>query len=410
MSQRVLLVTINYRPELTGIGKYTGEMAEWLVSRGCEVRVVTAPPYYPAWKVNEGYSAAWYQREAVGGVEVLRCPLWVPGKVSGIKRVLHLASFAITSFFPIVWGGVRWRPDLVLVIEPPLFAAPAAWLAARLGRAVAWLHVQDFEVDAAFDLGILRSELLRRWVLALERLLLSRFDRVSSISERMVDRLVRKGVDPEKRKMFPNWVELDRVFPLQEISPLRREWGYSSQDVVVLYSGNMGEKQGLEILLETASRLKARTNIHWVLCGEGAARARLEAQARGMEKVRFLPLQPIDRLNELLNAADIHVLPQRADAADLVLPSKVTNMMASGRPVVATAASGTQLAELVEGCGHVVAPGDSLALAGAIEKLADDPDGRQRMGAEARVRAERLWDKQRILEQQFGEWLPCLGG
>lgn len=400
-ARRILLVAINYWPELTGIGKYTGEMAEWLAGRGFDVRVITAPPYYPAWRVSPGYSAWRYRRERIGGVDVFRCPVWVPARPSGLKRILHLASFALATLPVALWSGLRWRPGTVFVVEPPLFCAPGALLAAWFARGRAWLHVQDFEVDAAFDLGILRSPRLRRWVLAGERWLMRRFDRVSTISERMLDRLEDKGVPASCRALFPNWVELDRVYPQSSPSPLRREWELKDSDLVILYSGNMGEKQGLEVLIEAAERLRSRSDIRFLLCGDGAARARLEQLAEGLGNVVFKPLQPSERLNDLLNLADIHVLPQRADAADLVLPSKLTNMLASGRPVVATASPGTQVAELVEGCGMVVPPGDGGALADALARLSAEAERRHSLGRGARELACRLWGKDRLLSQAF---------
>ncbi len=398
---KVLLVTLNYWPDLTGIGKYSGEMAEWLAAQGDEVRVVTAPPYYPAWQVNPEYSAWRYRREQVAGVDVWRCPLYVPARPTGLKRILHLASFALSSLPLLLWSGLRWRPDVVFVVEPPLFCAPAALLAARLGGGRSWLHVQDFEVDAAFDLGILKSRRLRDWVLAGERWLMRRFDRVSTISERMLERLAHKGVVAERRVLFPNWVELDRITPLQTVSPLRREWGFSDADVVVLYSGNMGEKQGLEVLIEAARQLGGETRLRFVLCGDGAARPRLEAAAAGLPNIVFKPLQPLELLNDLLGLADIHALPQRADAEDLVLPSKLTNMLASGRPVVATVGASTQVAEIVKSCGIVVPPGDPAALAGALGELAQAAEKRHALGIEARHMAEQLWDKERLLNCAF---------
>lgn len=400
-ARRVLLVAINYWPELTGIGKYTGEMAEWLAGRGIDVRVITAPPYYPAWQVDVGYSAWRYRRERAAGVDVWRCPLWVPAQPSGLKRILHLGSFALTTLPAVLWSGWRWRPDEIFVVEPPLFCAPAALLAARLAGGRAWLHVQDFEVDAAFELGILRSARLRRWVLAAECWLMQRFDRVSTISERMLERLETKGVPPERRMLFPNWVELDRIVPGTGPSPLRHEWGLSDTDIVVLYSGNMGEKQGLEILLEAARQLGEASRIRFVLCGSGAALPRLERLAEGCANVLFKPLQPYEKLNDLLALADIHALPQRADAADLVLPSKLTNMLASGRPVVATASAGTQVAALVRDCGIVVAPGDAAALVQALVTLADSAELRSSLGRVGRALAERLWEKDRLLSEAF---------
>lgn len=399
--RRLLLVSINYLPEMTGIGKYSGEMAEWLASRGVEVEVVTAPPYYPAWKVSPEYSSFLYRRERINGVGITRCPLWVPARPSGLKRILHLASFALSAFPVIVWKAVRMRPDIVFVVEPPLFCAPSALLAAGLGGAQSWLHVQDFEVDAAFDLGVLKARWLRKLVLKTESWLMRRFARVTTISERMLERLGHKSVEPQRTGLLPNWVELDRIFPQSGVSSLRNEWGISDSDIVVLYSGNMGEKQGLHILVEVARELSDSTDLVFVLCGDGAAKPRLVELASEMGNVQFRPLQPLEKLNDLLNLADIHVLPQRADAADLVLPSKLTNMLASGRPVVATAGIGTQVFEIVSACGIVVPPGSSSALVEAIVRLANSEQERQRLGVRARSIAVDEWGKESVLSQAF---------
>ncbi|MDR3631660.1 MAG: glycosyltransferase WbuB [Desulfocapsaceae bacterium] len=396
-----MLIAINYWPELTGIGKYTGEMAQWLVENGWDVRVITAPPYYPAWQISKEYSGWRYHSENMHGVSITRCPLWVPSRVNCLKRILHLMSFGLSSLPVILWQAWRWRPDIVFTVEPPLFCAPAALLGARLGKARSWLHVQDFEVDAAFGLGMLRSRRLQKWILGAERFLLRRFDRVSAISERMVDRLKQKKVENSRRMVFQNWVELDRIRPLHATSPLRAEWGVEDNEIVILYSGNLGEKQGLEILVDAARKLQHRSELVFLLCGDGAARSRIEQLAKGLANLRFKPLQPADRLNDLLNLADIHVLPQRADAADLVLPSKLTNMLASGRPVVATASAGTQVADLVRDCGIVVAPADSTALADALSSLAQSKNLRRALGLKARALAEQLWDKEYLLSEAF---------
>lgn len=396
---RILIYGINYVPELTGIGKFTGEMAEWFAAQGHEVQVVTAPPYYPVWKISKGYSAWRYRRELLSGITVWRCPLWVPRQQSGLKRILHLASFALSSLWVILRQGVIWRPDLVFVIEPPLFCAPAAWLVSRLSNARAWMHIQDFEVDVAFDLGLLSAGWMRQLATALESWLLRRFDFVSTISERMLDRLALKRVDESRRVLFPNWVDINAICPLTTPSPFGPELAIKPGTVVALYSGNMGEKQGLEILIEVARLLIDQANIVFVLCGEGGAKQRLLELAKDLPNVCFLNLQPIERLNTLLNLADIHLLPQRSDAADLVMPSKLQGMFASGRPVVATAHTNTQVAQVVENRGVVVPPGNIEALAKAILYLAQEPQERARLGKAARSFAVMHWSREKILER-----------
>ena len=420
----ILIHGINYSPELTGIGKYSGEMAAWLAAQGHEVRVVTAPPYYPQWKVADGYVNGWWKEQRKippspplkkrgGSVVVYRCPLWVPTKPSGLKRLLHLASFALSSF-PIMLRQIFWRPDVVWVVEPPLFCAPQAWLVARLSGGKAWLHIQDYEVDAAFDLGLLNGAALRGLVAAGERWLMRRFDRVSTISQRMMDRALAKGVAPARAVLFPNWVEITTGSWIEDrgLSGYRTELGIASDAVVALYSGNMGCKQGLEILAQVAKlqvqeksgyfglepcSLHLVPEIVFVFCGNGAGRADLVVLCDDLPNVRFMDLQPQDRLGELLAMADIHLLPQRADAAELVMPSKLTGMLASGRPVVATAHEGTELANVVASCGLVVPPEDTGLFADAIVTLSNDTGLRARLGAAGRAYAVANLDRDAVL-------------
>jgi colanic acid biosynthesis glycosyl transferase WcaI len=389
---KILIHGINFAPELVGIGKYTGEMAGWLAARGHAVRVVTAPPYYPDWAVGACYRPDRYRRETWrwadgAAAEVWRCPLWVPNQPGGAKRLAHLASFA-TSGAPVMLAQARWRPDLVLCVEPTLFSAPATLLTAKLAGARAWLHIQDLEVDAAFDLGLLPGGALRRFALGCEAALLRRFDRVSTISEAMRERVVAKGIAPERAALLPNWADVDSVRPLPDPSPLRAELGIATETTVALYSGNLGEKQGLELLIEAARALRDDPSVVFVIGGAGSARERLMAMAADLPNIRWIPLQPAERLCDLLNLADLHLLPQRADAADLVMPSKLTGMLASGRPVIATAAPETQVGRVVGDCGLLVPPGDGAALTQAIVALAADSDQRRTLGVAARAYAE----------------------
>lgn len=397
---KILIIGINFYPELTGIGKYTGELAAYLRGSGHEVHVVTAPPYYPYWQVQPGYKAWQYKREFWRGVVIYRCPLWVPRKPSGLKRLLHLFSFAISSF-PILLGQLHWKPDLVLCVAPAFFCAPFAWFTARLSGAKTWLHIQDFELDAATNLGMLPTDhFLTRWAVSGEIWLLARFDRVSTISERMLVRLLQKGVNLKRAVLFPNWVDTNDIFPLKPShNSLRKTFGIPSTHVVILYSGNMGKKQGLESLILVARQLQIHHNLHFILCGDGSARAELEMAAQDLSNVQFLPLQPPEKLNLLLNSADIHILPQRADAADLMMPSKLLGMLASGKAMIATANPGTELENVVNQVSVVVAPGDQSALCRAILSLASSPQLRLHLGEKGRDYVCRNWSKQIVLSR-----------
>lgn len=403
---RILIHSIYFPPTQIGAAKYNGEMAAWLAQRGHEVRVVTAPPFYPAWRVAPGFSGRRYQSELWQNLTVWRCPIWVPQQTTGLKRLLHLLSFALSSASVTLWQ-VFWKPDVVWLMVPSLSCAPIAWLAARLSGARAWLHVQDFEVDAAFQTGLLRQTTLRNFALWFEQKLMRCFDRVSTISPPMVLRLCAKGVAKSRCILFPNWVDLSAIHPLDGRNSFRDESGIPDNVCVALYSGNMGEKQGLETVLEAARLLKFDESIRFVLCGDGSARKRLVQEYGDLPNLIWLPLQPMARLNDLLNLADIHLLPQRADVADLVMPSKLTGMLASGRPVIATAVEGTQVYEVVSKCGVMVPPGDVRLLAVAIQSLSRNPTSRRSLGKASRKYAVENFDSARILLAFERDLLSC---
>jgi colanic acid biosynthesis glycosyl transferase WcaI len=203
-------------------------------------------------------------------------------------------------------------------------------------------------------------------------------------------------VAADKQVHFPNWIDLDTVRPLTAPSSYRAELGIPADAVVALYSGNMGGKQGLA---EAARLLADEAGLQFVFCGNGAGKAELVRLTQGLPNVRFLDLQPMARLNDLLGLADIHLLPQRADAADLVMPSKLTGMLASGRAVVATAHADTELGRVLSSCGVLVTPGDAVGFAAAIGNLARDPLRRQELGPAGRGHAELNLGIDRILSR-----------
>ena len=397
---RILIYGLNYAPELTGIGKYTGEMACWLSGRGHEVRVVTAPPYYPAWRIREDYRDTMYRTERVPGEPVVfRTPVYVPERPSGPMRVAHLFSFMLGSL-PVMLRQIFWSPEIVWTVEPTFFGAPLALFTAFAAGAESWLHVQDFEVDAAFDLGLLPAKgPIHTFALWLERLFTRSFARVSSISTKMVERAIAKGMPAERTLLFPNWVDVEAIYPQPtEGNQFRRELGLDGK-LILLYSGNMGNKQGLELLAPLARTFADDPRVHFLFCGDGAFRPQLEVLVRGLLNITLLPLQPYDRLNDLLNAADIHLLPQRAGAADLVMPSKLTGMLSSGRPVIATADEGTQVAHVVAGRGLVVPAEQPEALYQAVRRLIDDSALRVELGQAARRYAVEHLGKEQVLLQ-----------
>ena len=406
---RLLILSLNFTPEAVGIGKYSGELAHWLAQRGHGVTVLCAPPYYPQWQIQAPYRNR-FHTERENGVEIQRAPLWVPRRPTTARRLLHLSSFSITVL-ALLLTQLRRPPDRLVVVAPAFFSALPALLFATLCRwrrrsVPALLHIQDFELDAAYGLGLLRNHRLRTLAAGLERAILRRFDAVSTISPAMAQVLRHKGVDPSAIRLFPNWVDCNLYqsdgvgSDSAQPQTLRRELAIPDDAVVALYAGSMNRKQGIAILAQAARALSDNSSLWWVFCGEGPSRATLEQDCHGLPQVRFLPLQPEVRFRLLLQLADLHLLPQQAGAADLVMPSKLLAMLASGRPVVATAEPATNLARALQSApatGVVTPPGDAEQLAAAVARLACNPALRAKLGRAAQRMARRRWQRDRVL-------------
>ncbi|HBU94022.1 colanic acid biosynthesis fucosyltransferase WcaI [Leclercia adecarboxylata] len=399
---KILVYGINYSPELTGIGKYTGEMVEWMARQGHEVRVITAPPYYPEWQVGKHYSSWRYRREE-GAATVWRCPLYVPKQPSTLKRLIHLGSFALSSFFPLM-AQRRWKPDRIIGVVPTLFCTPGMRLLGKLSGARTLLHIQDYEVDAMLGLGMAgkgKGGKVARLASAFERSGLHNVDYVSTISRSMMNKAQEKGVAAEKVIFFPNWSEVARfrdVTPA-DVAALRAQLGLAEAHKIVLYSGNIGEKQGLENVIDAAAALSDKP-WQFVIVGQGGGKARLEkmARERGLQNIQFFPLQSYDALPALLKMADCHLVVQKRGAADAVLPSKLTNILAVGGNAVITAEAHTELGQLctsLPGIAVCVEPESVPALVAGIEQALTMP----KENTVARDYAERTIEKENVLSQ-----------
>lgn len=407
---KILIYGLNYAPEPTGTGKYTGEMAAWLAGRGHDVEVICGMPHYPQWQLDPAYDGRACVEER-DGVRVMRAPHFVPS-ASGLgarARIRLETGFTVSAARYWLRRFFRWRrPDVVIAVMPPMQIA--VWpLLFGWFRRVAWvLHVQDLQVDAALRLNMLQIGKFGRMLYWIEGFLLRRATRVSTITESMRARLVEKGTKKDRTWMFPNWSDISSIKPGPRDNAFRRSLGVADDTVIVIHAGNMGEKQGLDAVIDAASLCRDDARLLFLLVGDGAARPRLESRAAelALPNLRFLPVQPVEALGEMLAAGDIHLVVQRRDAADLVMPSKLTNILAAGRSCVATADARTALHDAVAGseAGVAVPPGDPSALADAIRLLALDPARREACGRRAREYAEAHLGRDRILaafEQQL---------
>lgn len=402
---RVMLYGINYAPEPIGVGLYSRELMEYLNGADIDVDVVTAVPHYPGWTIRDNYRNR-YRTECIRRIRVTHCPLYLRHTMGGMARVLTLVSFALTSAPVFLWRIFTRRPDVVFCVEPTLFCAPLALLAAWLVGARTVMHVQDLEVDAAFAVGHFKSEKLKYFALQFEGKVLKAFDAVVTISYRMCNKLQDKGVKAEKISVIRNWVDTEEIKLIAGDSSLRAEYGIASDAFVVLYSGNVGLKQGLGLIPLIAERLKAHSDIVFIIAGDGPEKKVLQRQCRVLPNVIFLPLQPRDRLCDLLNMADVHFLPQKAETADLMLPSKLGGMLASGKHCIVMANADTELYNFLHGVAELLPPGDVEACASAILRLrAQAPV----IDNEKRQKCLQELDSKRNLKR-FGEVLVRIAG
>jgi colanic acid biosynthesis glycosyl transferase WcaI len=361
--KNVLVLGINYSPELTGIGKYTSGMVEHMVSEGIHCTVVTAFPFYPQWQVQHPYKNRFFTKEVNGLLTVYRCPFYIPRKPSGFKRMIQDLTFLLSSSIILLKLIFSRQFDVFITIAPPFHVGFAALLFRFFRNTRVVYHIQDLQIDLAKELHMIKSRKLLRWMFKLEKYILSKADHVSTISEGMINKVKQKQDIPVIH--FPNWVDTQLFYPLSDKNKLKEKWGFKGDDHIVLYSGNIGEKQGLDNILHVAKRCPT---IQFVICGTGAYKSRLLQLSAGLQNVHFMPLQPIEEFNNFLNMADVHLILQKKNAADLVMPSKLTTILSVGGNIIATASEGTSLHHTIafHNLGLVIEPEDVDQLHNAV--------------------------------------------
>lgn len=391
----ILHLGINYWPDQTGIAPFATGRCEYLASCGHEVVACVGPPYYPQWRVPGEYRWHLFSREKRNGVTILRSWMYVPRRLGSLKRMVHECSFVCGSF---VRAFASSRPDLIFVTSPPLGLAASATALSRLWRVPYVLHVTDLQPDTALDLGMLTEGRLIRMLYRLEAAAYRNAALVSTLTESMRRRIIAKGVAPEKVALFSDWAD-PQLFAVA--SPEGSRSVAPGSSFTVAHFGNMGVKQGLDVVLE-AARLSSDSGIIYLLVGDGAARPALEAKAHqlNLANLRFLPLQPNDRFLELLAQSDICLVTQQRTVADIVFPSKVITLLAAARPIIASVGTGSEVARVIQesGAGITVAPEDPRTLADAVIRLHANPTLRARMGRAGRAYALDRWERIGVLK------------
>jgi colanic acid biosynthesis glycosyl transferase WcaI len=406
--QRILILGTNYYPEPIGIPRYTTEMAEDMAASGFSVTVVAAAPLYPSWKRQAGYRYRWYSREVRNGVTVWRVPTYVPRSIDFAHRTVYELLYCFFSL-PLVIALLLKGQDGLVITTPPLAICADLLLPGRIRRAVI---VKDLQIDIAQNMEIIRSKTLLGALYRIERALLNRADVITAVSQGMLQRIAAKKLQRPKLAFFPDWVDTVKLQRADAgaAAQMRRKLHLPGDKIVVGYSGNLARKQGLELLIEMAQRLQSRGGVQVLICGDGPAKQGLIEMIErcGVKNITMSPLQPEAELPALLTAIDVHVVTQKDEVSDLVMPGKMFNIMACGGAQVITAPDGSAIDGVIaqSRAGFRVRRDDKDGLEAAILKLCDDAALRDDMGRKGRDYILAHMTKRDILDKFYADLFP----
>ncbi|MEH1874228.1 glycosyltransferase family 4 protein [Nostoc sp.] len=399
----ILIYSYNYHPEPIGIAPLMTELAEGLVKRGHQVRVITGMPNYPQREIYDEYRGKWYVTEQTNGVTIQRSYLRIKSKPNLIDRLLLELSFIFTSL-PQAFKGEH--PDVIILTVPPLFGTLPVTLFGWLYNCPVVLNVQDILPEAAVRIGLLKNKWMIRTLAALEKFAYRSAHTISVIADGFRENLVNKGVPVNKIVCIPNWVNVNFICPLPKQN---NSWISSHQlegKFVVLYSGNIALTQGLETVIEAAICLRHIKEIVFVIVGESIALQRLQKYCllNGADNVLLLPLQPREKLPEMLAASDVGLIVQKRNVISFNMPSKIPLLLASGRPIVGSVpATGTAAKAIkLSGGGIIVEPESPDAMAAAVHDLYTNPTLGTSLGKAGRQFAEENYSLEQALNRYEG--------
>jgi len=381
---RVLILHMRYWPEATGTGPLVTELAEDLAAAGEDVVVVTSVPHYGLPEIPAEFRGGLIHRALKSGVTVYRTLAPVAHVGSALGRGLDYAAYTVlASLAAISLGPV----DIILCVAPPVTVGFSGWVVGFLRKCPTVFNAQDIWPDGLISMGRIHNQVLIAVLRRLEQLVYRTSNRITVVSEGMRKNVLSKGVAAGRVQVIPNWVDTERIHPVEGPNPFRNELALG-ESFVVLFAGNVGYAAGLESVLAAAGLLRGEPRICFLIVGEGSAKADLlrAAEREGLTNVRFLPTQPSGILSNVLGAGDVGLVPLREGMGAVSVPSKAYAIMAGGRPVLAAVPTDSEIRHLVAEakCGVCVPAEDPQALAEAVRRLANEPDKLKEYGRNAR--------------------------
>jgi colanic acid biosynthesis glycosyl transferase WcaI len=397
----VLVLCPHFRPDVAPTGEVMSAIADGLVADGHRLHVVTALPWYRRHALEPGWGGRLVRQEEVPWGRVTRVHPFPTDKRNIPARALAFGGFTLLAGLEAMIG--RSRPDVVLAMSPPLTLGAAGWAVARARRVPFVFNIQDVFPDVAIELGHLTGRRAIAAARVLERWTYERADAVTVLSDDLAANVAAKLRDPrgaDRIRVIPNFVDTEHIVPAPTETAYRREHDLGGKRVV-MYAGNVGLSQSLDLVLDAATAT-TDDDVVFVINGAGVALEDLRRRARTLPNVRFVDLQPRERLAEVLASADLHVVPLRKGLARSSVPSKTYSILAAGRPLVAAVDPGTEVARTVEraGAGIAVPPDDPEAFTKAVRRLLDAPAEARAMGESGRRFVER-WASPEAVARQY---------
>ncbi|WP_041567001.1 WcaI family glycosyltransferase [Nonlabens dokdonensis] len=395
--KHITFIGLNYAPEDTAIGLYSTQMVDALISAGATVSVVTAFPYYPQWKIARAYqNKPKYLQEKSNGAKLYRYKQYVPEQPTFLKRIIHILSFTKGSFFNL--RKIK-NTDLVISIIP---FTSSAWLGnyhARSHKAKSWIHIQDFEFDAALQSGLSSGgkKFIFKFLFSLEKRILGKANRNSTISHNMIAKLQSKTDQPTY--YLPNWIDENQVNPA-----VSKQHDYLQSDKFkLLYSGNVGDKQDWDYFSAFAKALPQQS-YEIIIVGAGAKYQQLKVNTQ-QENIHFYDPVPFEELSDLLCSADAHFLFQKTEVLDTVMPSKLLGMMASEKPSLVLGNEASEVKTVMNNANaglYFSKPDVQLAIQ-QLEVWRADKDLRKKIGTDARNYVVKHFSRKEILNKWVKE-------
>ena len=379
---RIVAVLPHFTPDLAPTGIIGARLITELGALGVRTDVVTSLPWYQKHAVEDAWKGRLKHVERTGFGTVTRLHPFPTGDKRSIpKRAVGFSAFCAASALQ---GSLGPRVDAVLAMSPPLPIAATGWLVAKARRAPFVLNIQDVTPDAAVELGALTNPQAIRAGEELEKWSYNRAQAVTVLSEDMRANLAAK-TDPAKLHVIPNFADTDAIRPGPRDNAYRREYGLGDK-TVVMYAGNVGMSQSLELMVEAARHFRDRDDLVFVVNGVGSGLKPLRELAAGLDNIVFAPMQPLDRLPEVLAAADLHLVLLHTGLAKASVPSKIYSILSAARPALASVDRGTEIERIIteSGAGAVVGPDDGPAFVRALDELLSGPDGLAARGAAGR--------------------------